>query len=158
MTESLDHTRIGADLFNGTWDLLELQDRSAVDDDTMLHMAHASRHHWGQAVLTQQAGPERLARGEWQISRVYSVLRRDEPALHHAQRCLLLCQEHGIGDFDLAFAYEALARASAVAGNIDATQGYLTQAREAAADIAEDEDRELLLTDLATIGGPVVSG
>ena len=153
MTESLDHARVGADLFNRTWDLLERDGRGVVDDDTMLHMAHASRHHWGQAVLADQAGPERLARGEWQISRVYAVLRRPEPALHHARRCLALCQEHGIGDFDLAFAYEALARASAAAGDIDATQGYLGQARESAADIGQDEDRELLLTDLATLPG-----
>ena len=148
MTQSVDHARIGADLFNRTWDLLERDDRGVVEDDTMVHMAHASRHHWGQVA---GAGPERLARGEWQISRVYSVLRRDEPALHHARRCLALCQEHGIGDFDLAFAYEALARGSAVAGDIDATRSYLAQAREAGADIGQDEDRELLLTDLGTI-------
>ena len=38
------------------------------DDDRMLHAAHASRFHWGEA---PECRPENLARGEWQISRVY---------------------------------------------------------------------------------------
>ena len=34
--------------------------------------------------------PAHLARGEWQISRVYTVLGRPEPALNHAHRVLVL--------------------------------------------------------------------
>ena len=45
----------------------------------MIHAAHASRHHWA-AVGTGV----NLARGEWQISRVYVTLGRGEPALFHA--------------------------------------------------------------------------
>ena len=56
-----------------------------------------------------------------------------------------------IGDWDLGFAYEALARASAVAGDEPERERYLQLAREAAEQIAEDEDRELLLADLATL-------
>ncbi|WP_243298304.1 hypothetical protein [Bacillus litorisediminis] len=55
--------------------------------------------------------------GEWQISRVYSVLERGEPALYHTKRNLEICQEHGIGNFDLTFAYEAMARENKVLGN-----------------------------------------
>jgi hypothetical protein len=97
--------------------------------------------------------PAHLARGEWQISRVYTVLERAEPALHHAQRVLDLCQENGIGDWDLAFAYEALARAHAVAGNAARAREYTDQALAAAGEIADDEDRDLLLADLETIPG-----
>ena len=103
----------------------------------MLHAAHASRYHWGEV-----GGPERLARGEWQCSRVYCVLGRPEPALHHARRCLELCLEHGIGDFDLAFAYEALARSAALAGDPAESSRFARLAREAGAAIAEDEDRD----------------
>jgi hypothetical protein len=87
------------------------------------------------------------------MSRVYSVLGRAEPALHHARRCLQICQDNGIGDWDLGFAYEALARAAAVAGDRDAAQAWTDQAYAVAADIAENEDRDLLLTDLSTIPG-----
>jgi tetratricopeptide (TPR) repeat protein len=97
--------------------------------------------------------PAHLARGEWQISRVYAVLGRPEPALHHARRVLDLCQENGIGDWDLAFAYEALARAHAVAGDTAQARRYTDQALAAAKDIAEDGERELVLADLETIPG-----
>jgi DNA-binding transcriptional MerR regulator len=139
---------LGKGLFNATWTLLEKEDRSRDDDDAMLHMAHASAHHWRQA-----GKPENLTRSEWQCSRVYAVLRRPEPCLHHAQRCLDHCTENGLGDFDLAFAYEALARGHAIAGDAEQAKACTEQALAAAEDIAQDDDRELLLTDLETIPG-----
>ncbi|MFG2696377.1 MerR family transcriptional regulator [Kitasatospora sp. NPDC048407] len=141
-----DERRMAVDLFNGVWRLLEKEDRSVEEDDRMLHMAHASRYHWGQV-----GAPVNLSRGEWQCSRVYSVLGRAEPALHHARRGLELCQAHGIADWDLAYAYESLARAHAVAGDKDQARAWTEQALAAAEDIAQDEDRELLLTDLESI-------
>ena len=145
-----DQRLLAAQLFNETWRLMEQENRSRADDDRMIHTAHASRYHWGQAA---EATPAHLARGEWQISRVYTVLGRPEPALHHARRVLDLCQENGIGDWDLAFAYEALARASAVAGDAAQARGYTDQALAAANDITGEVDRELLLADLETIPG-----
>jgi DNA-binding transcriptional MerR regulator len=140
------HRRLAVDLFNRVWTLLERSDRSADEDDEMVHAAHASRHHWG--VIGE---PVNRARGEWQCSRVYAVLGRAEPALWHARRTIELCEQHGIGDFDVAFGWEALARASRVAGDHAAADAALARARELAADVAEDEDRELLLSDLATV-------
>ncbi|GIH79596.1 MerR family transcriptional regulator [Planobispora longispora] len=138
--------QLAVDLFNEVWRLLEKEGRTADDDDRMLHMAHASRYHWGQV-----GAPVNRSRGEWQCSRVYAVLGRAEPALHHARRGLEICRAHGIGDWDLAFGYEALARASAVAGDREQARAWTEQALAAAEDIAQDEDRELLLTDLETI-------
>src|SRR5215211_4699724 len=77
------HRRLAAELFNRVWSLLEQTDRSQSDDDTVLHAAHASRFHWGEV-----GEPVNFARGEWQVSRVYAVLGRSEPALFHARRCL----------------------------------------------------------------------
>ena len=139
---------LAIDLFNGVWRLLEKESRSVADDDRMLHMAHASRYHWGEV-----GEPVNLSRGEWQCSRVYAVLGRPEPALYHARRGLEICRQHGIGDFDLAFAYESLARAHAVAGDTDQARDWADQARLAAADISKDDDRKLLLSDVATIPG-----
>lgn len=139
--------RLAADLFNHVWTLLEMADRTRAQDDEMLHAAHASRHHWGVV-----GEPVNFARGEWQCSRVYSVLGRAEPALWHARRCVAICEEHGIGDFDIAGAWEAVARAQSVAGDRQATAEALERARSLATAIAEDEDRELIEGDLATIG------
>ena len=143
-----DARLLAAQLFNETWRLLELENRSRDDDDRMIHAAHASRYHWGHAA---GATPANLARGEWQISRVYAVLGRPEPALHHARRVLDICQENGIGDWDLAFAYEALARAHAVAGDAAQARHHTDQALTAAKGIAEDAERQLVLADLETI-------
>jgi DNA-binding transcriptional MerR regulator len=148
---SVTDTRLlAAQLFNETWRLLQREGRTRADDDRMIHAAHASRFHWEQV---PEAPPAQLARGEWQISHVYAVLGRDEPALHHARRVLELCQENGIGDWDLAFAYEALARARAVAGDAGLAREHTDQALAAAEDIADPDDRDLVLADLETIPG-----
>lgn len=140
------HRQLAADLFNRVWALLEQTERTTPENDTMLHAAHASRFHWGEV-----GEPVNLVRGEWQISRVYAVLNRPEPALWHARRCLELCQQHSIGDFDLAFAYEAMARAYATAGQYDTAASYLQLARQAGRQIAEQDDRDVFLADLATV-------
>jgi len=140
--------KVAVELFNYTWTLLEKAERTPREDDAMVHAAHASRHHWERI-----GTPLNHARGEWQLARVYAVLGRAEPALHHARRCLELCEEHRIGDFDLAYAHEALARAHVAAGDRDAAARHEEQAREAAESIAEAADREQLLADLANLYG-----
>jgi hypothetical protein len=142
-----DLTRqLAVDLFNEVWRLMERDDRSQADDDRMLHAAHASRYHWGEI-----GRPENLARGEWQISRVYTVLGRGEPALHHARRCLAICTENSIADWDLAYAHEALARAHATAGDRDSALASRRDAQRAAEGIADPDDREHLERDLQTL-------
>jgi hypothetical protein len=128
------------------WTLLDTPDRTPSQDEEMVHAAHASRYHW-EGIGTA----EHLAVGEWQLSRVYAVLGRAEPALHHARRSLAVCEEHGVGDFALAYAYEALARAHAVAGEWDEADRARALSGEAGTAIGEDEDRQLLLADLATL-------
>jgi hypothetical protein len=138
--------KLGVELFNYVWTLIEKEDRTERETDRMVDAAHASRFFWEEI-----GEPVSHVRGEWQISRAYATAGRGEPALYHAQRCLDLCQAHGIGGFDLAYAYEALARAHDVAGDADTARGYAEQASRAAEDIARKADRELLLGDLATL-------
>jgi hypothetical protein len=140
------HRRLAANLFNRAWDLLDTSDRTQEQIDEMISAAHASRYHW--SVVGE---PVNLARGEWQISRVYSVLRRAEPALYHAYRSLEIVEAEGIADFDLAFAYEALARAHAVAGDSLESQRYLELARTAGEAIAQQDDRDGFFSELATV-------
>ncbi len=138
--------KMAAQLFNGTWKLLSKKRRTKEETDTMIHMAHASRYHWGVV-----GGPKELAIGEWQISRVYAVVRRPEPALYHAERCLEICKAHGVGDFPLAYAYEALARAFAVAGKSRERAACLKLAKAAGERIREGDDRTLFFNDLRTV-------
>jgi hypothetical protein len=140
------HRRFAVDLFNLVWELLDQEDRTSEQDDRMIHAAHASRFHWGEIGTALE-----FARGDWQISRVYAVLNRPQAAIYHAHRCLMLCEAHQIGDFDLAFAYEALARAYAVANDPATSEEYIDLAEEAAEQIADEGDREYFLSELASI-------
>jgi len=147
-----DQRLLAAQLFNETWRLMEQEGRSRQDDDRMIHTAHASRYHWGQvpAATPAHLGPRRMA----DLPRLHGPgPGRAGPALHHARRVLDLCRENGIGDWDLAFAFEALARAHAIAGDVGQAREYTDQALAAAEDIAEDEERDLVLADLETILG-----
>jgi hypothetical protein len=97
LPDILDHGGLGAALFNRTWELIGKEDRTPADDDRMLHMAHASRYHWGEV-----GSAANLVRGEWQCSR--------EAARTEVERAL-------------------------------------------AVEIADEEDRALLLADLETVPG-----
>jgi len=138
--------KLAADLFNHTWTLLEKPDRTPDEDDEMIHGAHASRFHWGEV-----GEPVHRARGEWQCARVYSVLGRGEPALWHARRCLAINEAIGSADFDLAAAYEAMARAHLAAGDLEAVATWKAKATAALDGIADDDDREIIEGDLATL-------
>jgi hypothetical protein len=137
------HKKSAVDCFNLVWSLLEKKDRTKEDDDKMVHAAHASRFHWGEIGTALE-----FERGEWQISRVYSVLGRPESALFHAKRCLEICTENSIGDFDIAFAHEAMARANAALGNKPEFEKHYGLAKEAGAKIKGKEDKEYFLGDL----------
>jgi hypothetical protein len=149
-TSELDaetHRQIGVDLYNSTWTLLEKPNRTALETDEMIHRAHASRWHWGKA------GAEvNLARGEWLCARVYSVLGRAEPALWHARRCVEIDEAAADReDWDMAAAYEAMARALLVGGDRAAARDWAAKAREACAAIVDADDREHIEEDLASL-------
>jgi hypothetical protein len=141
-----EQRQLAGAIFNHVWDLLEKPDRSVAEDDEMLHGAHASRYHWGVV-----GEPVHWARGEWQCARVYAVLGRFEPALHHAGRCLELAARYDLGPFDLGAAHEAIARAYQVAGDTAKTAGHVTLARSEAAKVTDAEDRAILEADLASL-------
>ncbi len=140
------HRTFAANCFNRTWTLLLKKRRTKAQDLEMIHTAHASRYHWGIV-----GKPINLAIGEWQVSRVYATLRRSEASLYHAERSLEICRAHRLRDFPLAFAYEALARAHAVAGHPRETERFVLLARGAARTIKDADDRKILFDDLATI-------
>src|SRR6056297_1601827 len=140
------HKKLAIDLFNQTWDLLDKTNRSEAENIEMIHTAHASRYHWGQV-----GTPLEFQRGEWQISRVYAVLEMGESALYHGEIALKTCQENGIGDFDLAFAYEAVARALSIMKNHSEKEKYMAFAKEAGQKIGDEGNRDYFFSELETI-------
>ena len=142
-----EHRALGVELYNRTWELLE----AGGDADDLVDTAHASAFHWRRATGATVAN---RARSHWLCSHVYAVVGRPEPALHHAERCLsVVSSESGeMEEFDLPVAYEALARANAVAGNGDEARRFIDLGRAETAKIADAEDREQLESQFAEIG------
>ena len=144
LTEQEWQRTAAIDSFNLTWRLLEKPDRTSDETDRMIHAAHTSRFHW------QAAGDvTNWLRGDWQLAHVYTLLEQPQIALHFARLCLEHCEANHIGDFDLAYAHEGLARALACNNEIDEAEQHYRLAAAAGRTIAEDEDRELFVTDLA---------
>ena len=112
----------------------------------MVHAAHASRYHWGEV-----GQPTQLAIGEWQCARVYSVLGRAEPALHHARRCAEIVAANDVPDWLVASGHEALTRAYAVAGDRDEALRQRDLAHTALRQVTDPEEREVVESDLAGI-------
>ena len=141
-----EHRALGVELYNETWELLE----EGAAPDVIVDAAHASAHHWRHATGATAANS---ARSHWLCSHVYAMVGRPEPALHHAERCLALV--HGapeeMEEFDLPAAYEALARAHAVAGRSEEARRFLELGRTEAAMLSDAEDREHLESQLASI-------
>jgi hypothetical protein len=143
------HRRLGVDLFNHVWTLIEKADRVPAETDEMIHAAHASRYHWSKAGST--VNPAERAAIAWRLP----VLRRAEPAVWHAGQPPGLRRggdRRGRGrDWDLAAAREGMARAAAVAGDEAVAIRWRDLAREALTTIADPADRELIEGDLATL-------
>ncbi len=146
LTERGWHRKEAAALFNRVWRYLEQTPRTPAEVDAMIHAAHASRYH--RSVVGK---PAQFAIGDWQISHVYATLGRPEPAMYHGRLCLAVCRENRIREFAIVFAYEALARAASAAGRVGDSDRCLRETRAAAKGIRDEEDRKLLLSDLATI-------
>ena len=90
----------------------------------MLHLAHTSRYHWSVV-----GTPTNKAVGDWQISRVYSDLKQPHLSLLFAKSSLEICKKKKLSEV-LATAYEAIARAYAVAKNRANARKYLGLARK----------------------------
>ncbi len=148
------HRQLGVDLFNSTWALIEKADRTPFEADEMIHRAHASRWHWARAAGVRTVN---YARGEYLCSRVYATLGRAEPAAWHARRCLEIVESIGEDDgresWDIAGAYEAMARAANVAGDAASTALWKNKALEALALVDNAADREPIAGDLETLPG-----
>jgi hypothetical protein len=138
------HRSLGITANNSIWELLTKADRTAEEDEDMVARAYASLYHWARAA---RRGPENVARGEYMVARVQASLGRGELALHHARRSMAAVADHGLVDFDLAYAHEALARAFEASGDHAAADAELAKALEVP--IADPEDKAILDADLA---------
>lgn len=142
------HKYFSANCFNKAWDLIDKEDRTSEEDEDMIRLSLASHYHWTQR---PDYSSTKAAIGYWQTARIYAILNQMENAVRYGHLCLEVSQNEGVPPFYLGFAYEALARAAAVAGNEQEMNDYLNLARATAEMVNEADDRKMLLDDLETI-------
>lgn len=140
------HRWFSADFFNRVWEYLDMPERSCEDSEKMLSLAHASLAHWQNR---EDATPENLSIGYWQISRVYAVLGFAELAHHYG--ILSLTAAENEAPFIRAYAHEAIARAAKVGGDEETQIEHLSKARDLLEEIVGGEERALLEPDLADL-------
>jgi hypothetical protein len=140
------HKFFAAHCFNAAWQLIDKSDRTADDNEQMIRLAQASLWHWTQR---PDCTDKNLSIGYWQSSRVYALVGEAENARKYAQLCLDKTPRDE--PFYLGYAYEALARAAAMAGERDQVKQYLAEARQNAARVTDEEERQVLSGDLKTL-------
>jgi hypothetical protein len=146
MTADEFHKKVAIMTNNGIWPTLDKEDPSKEELEEALHMAHTSLYHWSKI-----GQPINKARAEYMVARVYSAFQWAEPALYHAEQCLNITKKTGIGGFDLAFAYEVMAKANSVAGKSAECKKYRELAQKATDAIEGEEDRKICQSEVDKI-------
>jgi hypothetical protein len=147
--EAPDERALAVRLFNRTWELLE-STRDAAGDREVLACALASRLHW-QDVGTD----ENLAAGDWLVAHVASQLGYADLALDFATAAheRATSAEPPVPLWLVASTQEGLARAHAVAGHEEERDQWAADARTTLEGVDDDEDRELIESQLDTLPG-----
>ncbi len=142
------HRYFSAECFNRAWDYIDKPIRTLEEDLSMLLLGMASLWHWTQR---PDVTPANLSVGYWQVARIYALLGLADAARQYGQLCLKASRGEGCQPFHLGYAYEALARAEALAGDHSKAGEYLRLAKQAGDKITKPDVRKQLLADLATI-------
>jgi len=148
------HRRFSVECFNACWAVLDKSEKSPEDLENMVLLAGASLWHWKQRDDCQASN---LSIGYWQVSRAHAVAGHYEMALYFGERCLEVGEIEALSPFLVGYAYEALARAEALRGDLAAARRYVDNG-QAQLDLVEDaEERRMLEGDLAEVEWMIVS-
>lgn len=128
---------------NSVWEMIEAE-RTPANDEEMLRRAYAAAYHWQRA---KGAGPVNEVRAVYMLAKALLLAGQAARSLHYADACLAGCIEHGLVDFDLAYAHEVRARALRAAGR--EAEGLAEWAAALAVAIADPEDKAILDADFA---------
>jgi len=136
------HRHIAKECFNKAWDILDQKQRSADDERQLLHLAHASRYHWGIV-----GTPSNQAVSDWQISRIYAELSQPRLSLLFAKSSLETCEKNDLQEF-LPSAYEGMARAYAKSDDPKSARDLISKAWKALSKLTElDEEDKRIFTE-----------
>src|ERR1035437_8888196 len=143
---SSSHREVGVATYNRCWELLEQARRTSDDDVEFLTSSFVSRYHW-----TFGGGRVQTICADWMISRAAAALGEEVLAVSYALRANSQAQAPDTDDWLIASTAEGLARAYAAAGEQERGDEWCTVAQRLVLAIADDEDRELIAAQLASV-------
>jgi hypothetical protein len=144
--DSSSHREVAVATYNRCWELLELARRTPDEDVELLTSAFVSRYHW-----TFVGGHVPMICADWMISRVAAALGEGGLAISYALRATTRAQASDTDDWLVASSAEGLARAYAAAGEQERRDEWCATAQRLVNEIADDEDRELIASQLASV-------
>jgi hypothetical protein len=143
----LGHKKFAATAFNHAWDFINLKVRTDEEVRQMLDAAHASSWHWRHR---EDATAQNRSIADWQLSRVHALAGNGAISLDYGNLSLDRVIETGL-PFYMGYAYEAIARANWVLGNLDDARTALASAYECLDQIPTEDQKVLLRPDLDDI-------
>jgi hypothetical protein len=142
------HRTFAPRFFNRTWELMDKGNLTADEVDEMLSAAFAQRAHW------YQVGEARnRAIADWQVSRAAVLAGLPFLAQRFAARALRVSEN--LDPFVVGFAHEAIARAAAQVDDVETFERHVEAARALALEIADGDERAVLLADLDEMTNPL---
>ncbi len=140
------HRRFAKSCNAQVWELLGQSPRTPVENDELLLSAQASLYHW------QQVGTAlNIQRAHWLMAHAYTVLGDPTRAMKHATRCIELTKAHmnAMKDFDIAYAFEGMARTYALLGDRMNAKEYYDMALRVGQAIKDPEDKQIFMGDFS---------
>jgi len=137
---------IAVEQYNRCWELLERESLSNEEQAELITAAFASRFHWSPIGKDMN-----LAIADWMVSRAAVAL--GDPVLC-VQFALLAVERTESSDMPMwmkASAYEGLARAYSVSGEGDLRDDCIQKASDYLQLETDEEDREVIASQLATV-------
>ncbi len=111
----------------------------------MVNFAQASLYHWRKS---HKYEPVNEQRAQWMLSHIHAVLGNGKEALSYANETSKITIKQDLKDYDLAYSYEALARANAALGYKKVCAKWIEKAQEAGTLIQREEDKKYFISDL----------
>jgi hypothetical protein len=140
------HRQLGVETYNRCWEILETDGRTSEEDLELLRTAFTSRYHWSYVAEAPQA-----IMGDWMISRAAAATGEGDLALRYARLAYDAARSSDVEDWLLASCAEGVARAYASLGNEDQRDDWFATSEGLVSLIADDESRELIASQLASI-------
>jgi len=150
MTEPTAHRALAVGYFNQSWELIEARSRTPEQDRDLISTAFASRRHWVDAGGTDQ----NLVIADWQVAHAASLIGFPDVAEAFSTSAYERARSAGLPTWLLASTSEGRARARAAAGDRDGYDRFAAEARELLSTVDDDEDRQLIESQLAAIPVP----